>query len=79
MVLVHLLSSVQLQSFLEWTHTSFEQSPVEFCTILLEEHLPVVLEMLEVGIYLFLTLDSKTDQSGSPMFRPGDFAGEGQC
>jgi hypothetical protein len=50
MVLDHFLPSVQQQSFLEWTRTSFEQSVVEFYTILLEEHLKVALEMLEVGI-----------------------------
>jgi hypothetical protein len=35
---------------LEWTHTSFEQSLAEFCTILLGEHLKVALEMLEMGM-----------------------------
>jgi hypothetical protein len=30
---------------------SFEKSVVEFYTILLEEHLQIALEMLEVGIY----------------------------
>jgi hypothetical protein len=50
MVLDHFLPSVQPQSFLEWTRTSFEQSVVEFYTILLEKHLQVTLEMLEVGI-----------------------------
>jgi uncharacterized protein YggT (Ycf19 family) len=49
MVLVHLLSSVQPQSFLEWTRTSFEQS-MEFYTNLLQEHLQIALEMLEVAI-----------------------------
>jgi hypothetical protein len=49
MVLDHLLPSIQLQAFLEWTRTSFEQSVAEFYTILLEEHLEVALEMLEVG------------------------------
>jgi hypothetical protein len=37
-------------SLVEWTCTSFEQSLLEFYTILLEEHLQVALEMLEVGI-----------------------------
>jgi hypothetical protein len=46
----HLLPSVQPQSCLEWTRTSLEQSLAEFFTILLEEHLQVALEMLEVGI-----------------------------
>jgi hypothetical protein len=50
MVLDHLLASVQPQSFSEWTCTSLEQSLEEFYTILLEEHLQVALEMLEVGI-----------------------------
>jgi hypothetical protein len=50
MVLDHLLPTVQLQS-LEWTRTSFEQFVAEFCTILLEEHLQVASNMLEVGIF----------------------------
>jgi hypothetical protein len=50
MVLDHLLPSVQSQSFLEWTSTSFEQSVAEFYTILLEEHFQIALEMLEMGI-----------------------------
>jgi hypothetical protein len=50
MVLGHLLLSTELQSFLEWTHTSFEQTLAEFYTILLEEHIQVALEVLEVGI-----------------------------
>jgi hypothetical protein len=45
-----LLPSIQTQSFLEWNRTSFEHSLVEFYTILLEEHLQVALQMLEVGI-----------------------------
>jgi hypothetical protein len=77
MVLDHPLPTVQQQS-LEWTHTSFEQSVAEFYTILLEEHLQVAFEMLEVGICSSL-LASKTDQSGSMMFKSGDCAGEGKC
>jgi hypothetical protein len=50
MVLDYILPSVQLQSFLEWTHRSFEESLVEFYTILREEHVQVALEMLEMGI-----------------------------
>jgi hypothetical protein len=50
MVLDHLLPSLQLLSLLECTVTSFEQSLVKFYTILLEEHLQVALEMLEVEI-----------------------------
>jgi hypothetical protein len=50
MVLDSLLPLVQLLFFLEWACTSFEQSLVEFYTILLEEHFKVALEMLEVGI-----------------------------
>jgi hypothetical protein len=42
--------TVRQQFFLEWTRTSFEQSLVEFYTILNEEHLQVALEMLEVVI-----------------------------
>jgi hypothetical protein len=44
------MPSIQPQSFLEWTHTSFEQSLVELYTILLEEHLQLPLDMFEVGI-----------------------------
>jgi hypothetical protein len=51
MVLDHLLPSIQPKSFFECTPTSFEQSLAEFYTILLEEHLQVALEMLEVGMY----------------------------
>jgi hypothetical protein len=40
----------EYESFLEWTRTSFKYSLAEFYTILLEEHLQVVLEMLEVRI-----------------------------
>jgi hypothetical protein len=54
MVLDHLVPSVQPQTFLEWTHTSFEKSLEEFYTILLEEHLQVALGMLDVGIYSLL-------------------------
>jgi hypothetical protein len=50
MVLDHLLASIQPQSLLEWTRTSFENSSGIFYTILLEEHVQVALEMLEVGI-----------------------------
>jgi hypothetical protein len=50
MVLDHLLPSVQPQSFLEWTLTSFEQSLAEFYAILHEDHLQVALEVLEMGI-----------------------------
>jgi hypothetical protein len=50
MVLNHILPSIQPQSFLEWTRTSFEQSVKEFYIILLEEHLQVALEMLEVSV-----------------------------
>jgi hypothetical protein len=50
MVLDHLLPSIQPQTFLEWTVTNFEQSLTEFYTILLEEHLQIALDLLEVGI-----------------------------
>jgi hypothetical protein len=50
MVLDDLLPSIKQQSFLELTYTSFEESLVEMYTILLEEHLQVALEVLEVGI-----------------------------
>jgi hypothetical protein len=49
-VLGHLLLSINQQSFLEWTHSSLEQSLEEFYTILLVEHLQVVVEMLNMGI-----------------------------
>jgi hypothetical protein len=75
MVLDQLLPSILLHSFLEWTHTSFEQCVAEFYTVLLEEHLQVALEMSEVGICSSLV--SKTDQSGSVMFKSGDGAGAG--
>jgi hypothetical protein len=51
MMLDHRLLSVQPQSFLEWTRTSFEQSVAEFHAILLEEHLQVALEMLGMAIW----------------------------
>jgi hypothetical protein len=50
MVLDHLLPSLQPESFLEWTLSSVEESLTEFYTILLEEHLEVAIEMLEVAI-----------------------------
>jgi hypothetical protein len=50
MVLDHLWLSIQLQSFLEWTHTSIKQSLAEFDTVLLEEHIQITSEMLEVVI-----------------------------
>jgi hypothetical protein len=50
MVLDHVLSSMQLQFFLEWTYKCLQQSLAEFYTILLQEHLQVTLEMLEVKI-----------------------------
>jgi hypothetical protein len=49
------LPSVQPQYFFEWIRTSFEQSLEEFYTILLEKHLQVALDMLEVGICSSLT------------------------
>ena len=50
MVFDHLLPSTQPQSSLEWTHTSLEQSLAEFYTTVLEEHLQIALEILEVEI-----------------------------
>jgi hypothetical protein len=50
MVLDHRLPSIQPHSFLECTPTSYEQSLVEFYTILLEEHFQIALQMLKVGI-----------------------------
>jgi hypothetical protein len=49
-MLDQIIPSVQSQFFFEWTRTSFEQSLAECCTILLEEHFQVALEVLEVGI-----------------------------
>jgi hypothetical protein len=46
----HLLLSMMPQTFLKWTCTSFEKPLAEFYTILLEEHLQVALEMLQMGI-----------------------------
>jgi hypothetical protein len=71
MVLYHLLPTIQPQPFLEWTRPSFEQSLVEFYTILFEERLKVG------GWNLFLV--SKTHPSGSMMFKSGDCAGQGRC
>jgi hypothetical protein len=48
MVLDHLLPSVELNSFFEWT-VQVLSSLVAFYNILLEEH-QVAFEMLEVGI-----------------------------
>jgi hypothetical protein len=45
-----LLRQIEPQSFLEWAHTSVEQSLVEFYIILLDEPLQVAVDMLEVGI-----------------------------
>jgi hypothetical protein len=56
-ILDHILSSVKTQFFFEWSRTSYEQSLAEICTIFLEEHLQVTLEILIVV--------SRTDQSGS--------------
>jgi hypothetical protein len=50
MVLNHLLPYSTAAFLLGMDSTSFEQSLTEFCAILLEEHLQVALEMLEVGI-----------------------------
>jgi hypothetical protein len=44
------LPSIQPQSFCRWDRTRFRQSLPEFYTILLEEHLKVDLEILEVGM-----------------------------
>jgi hypothetical protein len=76
MVLDHLLPTIQLQSILEWTHTNFEQSVAELYTILLEE---ISLSCFRDvgGGNLFLTQVSKTDYSGSMMFKSGDCAGQG--
>jgi hypothetical protein len=45
------LPSTQQQSFLEWTRIRFKQTVEEFYIILLEEHLQVALETLEVVIF----------------------------
>jgi hypothetical protein len=49
MALVHLLPSIQPQSFLKWTRISSDQSRAKCYTNLLEKH-QVVSEMFEVGI-----------------------------
>jgi hypothetical protein len=54
------------------------KSVAEFYTILLEVHLQVASEMLRGG-NLFLTLVSKTDHSGSVMFKSGECTSEGRC
>jgi hypothetical protein len=54
----------------------FRSVLAEFYAIL-EEHIQVALEMLEVGICSLLVL--KTDQSDSVMFRSGECAGQGRC
>jgi hypothetical protein len=60
MVLDHLLPSVQPQ-FLEWTPTSFEGSLATFYTILVEEHLKVVLgNKIISGKILFLPCSLST-------------------
>jgi hypothetical protein len=74
-----LLPSIQPQPLSEWTRTSSEQSLAEFYTILLEEHLQVVLEIYVEGWNPFLTLFSKTDQNRSVMFKSGDYDGRGIC
>jgi hypothetical protein len=48
-MLNHFLPSILPQSFLEWSRTSFKQSVAEFYTIL-EEHLQVASDMMEMGI-----------------------------
>jgi hypothetical protein len=55
----------------------FERSLGEFYTILLEEHLQVDSEMLEVGICSSFYPPKLT--SGSMMFKSGDYAGQGRC
>jgi hypothetical protein len=55
MMFNQILPSVQPQSFLEWTLTSFEQSVAEFYTIYLEEHLQSCFRDVGGG-NLFLTL-----------------------
>jgi hypothetical protein len=72
------LPSMEPQSCLECTHTSFEQSVMEFYAIHLEGHLQVSLEILGGG-NLLLTLVPKTDQSGSVMFKSGDCAAGEDC
>jgi hypothetical protein len=71
----HVLPSVQPQSFLEWTHSSFEPFLAEFYTILLEEH-KFALEMLEVGIYSSLQ-SPKLARLIQAMFKSGDCGSQG--
>jgi hypothetical protein len=78
MVLDHLLPSIQPESFLEWTRTSFVQSLADIYTPILQEHLHVAFRDVGGG-NLFLSLVSKIDQSGSVMFKSSDYAGQGRC
>jgi hypothetical protein len=50
MVLDHHLSSVQPQSFLKWIRASIERSIAKFYAVVLQEHVQVALEILEVLI-----------------------------
>jgi hypothetical protein len=77
MVLDHLLPSIQIQSFLEWTRTAFEQSLAEFTSFSWRISSSCFRDV--AGGNLFLTLVSKTDHSGSIMFKSGDCAGQGRC
>jgi hypothetical protein len=77
MVLGHLLPSVQLWSFLEWTHNKFWT----VCSRILYHSswtYSSCCRDVEGGNQL-ITSVSKTDQSGSVMFKSGDCAGQGRC
>jgi hypothetical protein len=63
-------------SFSEWTLTSFEQTVMEFYTILLEEYLQVALEILEVGI-CFSSLQNWKECLND--VQCDDYAGQGRC
>jgi hypothetical protein len=59
LTLDHFLPSVQQQFFLVRTDTSFEESLPELYVILLEEHVQIALEMLEMLICSSLSLKNR--------------------
>jgi hypothetical protein len=74
MVLDHLLPAIQPQSLLECTRASFNS--LAECS----SWRTFSCCFRDVGDgNLFLTLFSKTDQSGSIMFKSGNYAGQGSC
>jgi hypothetical protein len=63
---------------LESAFKCFEKPLAEIYTILLEELLQVVIQMLGGG-HLLLNVASKSDQNGTMIFKSGDCAGQGRC